>query len=141
VGVSLAAAAFFAAFAVFGWYMDRSWSRAFGRGLPPYSGQIKILTSKMLFGESGEGPLVCVIGTMRNDSDVTWKDVKLDVEFLDKEGNVIDVAQGPKVYFTNEVLPRSEGAFKVRAVREFPKEKYVSHRVHVRYASRRSDFP
>lgn len=100
----------------------------------PYRDHIQVVSSETVFGDSKDGPVVCVIGTLENKSDVAWEQIQLEAQFLDSAGKLIDVAKEPRLYYVSHMLPRSQAAFKVRALRDFPKDKYASHKVFVRSA-------
>jgi len=101
----------------------------------PYTGQIKVVASELAFGESKDGPVVCVIGRLRNDSNIPWSSIDLDAQFLDGNGKVVDVAQDRTYhYMLVDVLPYGECGFKIRGPRDFPKEKYASVKIDVTYA-------
>jgi len=96
--------------------------------------KVSVENAFMAFGEDecckdGKFQSVAVIGTLKNSSPVSWKDLRLEVQFFDKDGKLSDaVQQGQYSYF----LPgNGEAKFKVSARREFPKESYASFKVRV----------
>ncbi len=97
-----------------------------------YAGQIRIAESRMLFGTSEEGPTVYVVGRAMNESDVAWTTPQFEVRFLDRQGELLDVAE-EKSYLST-VAPRGQIAFKVEAPAERPVEDYASYEVRVRSA-------
>lgn len=110
--------------------------------LRTFRGEVKVVSSKMVFGKSKEGPVVCVIGQIKNESEIAWKDLQIEAQFFGQSGELIDVAVGKLQYwFASGILPHGEGAFKVRAVADFPKETYVSYKIHVRNATDARKFP
>ena len=100
-----------------------------------FKGQVKVASSKMLFGRSDkDGPVVCVIGILKNDSDVGWKEAQLEAQFYDRTGQLIDVGtdQWQRVIF--QVPPHGECAFKIRLPADHPTDSYASYKLFVRSA-------
>jgi hypothetical protein len=114
-------------FALLGMTFKRTLSQ--GEDFQKYSNQIKVSESRLQFGESKRGHTVAVVGRMRNESTVDWKEVHFQVEFRDTDGNLIDAGQEFEYAF---YLPtQEEAAFKVSFRREFPTELYASHSIRV----------
>src|SRR5450759_1243457 len=61
-----------------------------GKDYQVYSGQVRITESKMAFGEDKSGGTVAVMGTIKNDSPVPWKEIRFQVEFQDVMGERSD---------------------------------------------------
>ncbi|MHC4253010.1 MAG: hypothetical protein ACYS9X_28155 [Planctomycetota bacterium] len=72
---------------------------------------------------------VAVLGVLHNDSDIPWKRVVLEIAFYDEEKGLVDATQDDK--YGLHVPARSTATFKVSRDREFPKERYASHKVRV----------
>ena len=106
--------------------MKRLWP---AEGYPLYDGQIEVTESQMLFGESKEGPVVFVVGRLRNNSDVTWKDIDVQAVFLDESGSLVNVETAWQ--YGHHILPRGESAFKVRGPADLPRGRYAKHKVAV----------
>jgi hypothetical protein len=116
-------------FALFIWYME-SWQREISReDRVPYDGRIRVTESHLFFGSGPEGPIVYVVGRMKNESDVAWEKVGLQAVFFNAEGRPIDAATD--VDFPGTVLPRAEVAFKVSGRRYLPIGRYADHEVNV----------
>ena len=97
-----------------------------------YAEQIKVMESRIAFGESNSAPVVTVLGTMKNESGIDWTEVQFQVDFLNSEGNMVDAGQQREYFY---VLPAGEeSSFKVSFRREFPESRYASHRIRVIYA-------
>jgi hypothetical protein len=86
----------------------------------------------MDFGQTSKEETVAVVGTIRNDSPIVWKDVQVEVQYLDAAKKVLDVRSGWAA--TSAIPPHDSAAFKVSQTREFPKEKYSSYTVRVLWA-------
>lgn len=113
-------------------------SRVFDRGEPfeQYRSRVMVVESEMTFGErsfiAGEmNPVVAVIGTIRNDSDIPWKNVAFAVEFYDEQGNRIDV--GNQVLHTLILPSHDTVSFKVQFGRDLVGE-YTNHHIVVTHA-------
>ncbi len=108
----------------------------FGRGedFAPYSQQVRVVSSAMHFEETEDGPVVWVIGKVQNDSKIDWKEIQFEVQFMNEAGELIDVERRVQSFHEPRVLPGGEAGFKIKASREFSKEKYASQKVFIRYA-------
>jgi len=106
-------------------------SRLFDQGedYQAYRGQIAITDSQLVFGGTTSGPTVGVLGTIKNESVIPWKDIRFQLDFLDGAGHRIDAAQQQEYFF---YLPAGESlSFKVSFRREFPQTNYVGHTIRV----------
>jgi len=100
-----------------------------GEDFSTHEGEIAISNSKLEFGELESGPTVVILGRMENSGDFSWKDVRLEVEIFDADGNLVDACQDEQYRFV--VPAQGSSALKVSFPREFPKEHYVSHKIRV----------
>ena len=100
-----------------------------GEKYETYKDQIAIADSQIAFGETQSGGTVAVIGTIKNTSPVSWKEVQFHVEFLDAAGKRSDV--GEKQDYSYQLPAGETSSFKVSFRREFPETNYVSHIVRV----------
>ena len=78
------------------------------------------------------GPTVSVVGKLRNNSDIPWKDIYLEAQYFDSGGTMID-ANGAEQYGLS-ILPHEEVAFRVRGPADRSETEYASHKVFVRSA-------
>jgi len=94
-----------------------------GENYETYKDQILISDSQIAFGDAKSGTTVAVIGTIKNTSKVSWKEIQFHVDFLDAAGRRADVGEKDDYSFR---LPASEtSSFKVSFHREFPETNYV----------------
>lgn len=100
-----------------------------GRDFELYRDQIEIAKSEIKFGQDNNGPTVMVLGTMRNPTDVGWKEIRFEASFFDKDNKLIDATQECKYFFACPANDECE--FSVSFRRQFPQEQYVSHKVRV----------
>lgn len=100
-----------------------------GKDHQRYKDQIVITESQMAFGLSNSNATVAVMGAIKNNSPVVWKEVQLHVDFFDAQGRRIDVGQregGGVNLATNATT-----SFKVSFRQEFPQTNYAKHKVQV----------
>src|SRR5262245_2814548 len=64
-----------------------------GEDYEEYRDQIIITESQAVFGEAKGGGTAGVVGIIRNNSPVPWKDIRFHVEFFDSNRRRVDVAQ------------------------------------------------
>jgi hypothetical protein len=108
-------------------FVDRIFNR--GEDYEEFKDQIVITASHAAFGDTKNGPTVGVVGMIKNNSSVPWKDIRFHVEFFDANGIGADVAQKEQYGFY--LPPRESLAFKVSFTREFRQTSYVKHNVRV----------
>jgi len=104
---------------------------AFDRGenYESYKDQIIVTDSQLAFGDTKSGATVAVIGTNKNTSPISWKEIQFHVEFLDATGKRSDVGAREDNGFR---LPANgTSSFKVSFRREFPETNYVKQIVRV----------
>ena len=100
-----------------------------GENYEIYIDQILISDSQIAFGDTKSGATVAVIGTIKNTSKVSWKEIQFHVDFFDAAGRRADVGEKDDYSFR---LPASEtSSFKVSFRREFPETNYVKPVVHI----------
>lgn len=97
-------------------------STTFSEGEPfaNYRNAVSVVEPKMVFGITGcehKSPTVVILGKIRNDSPVSWKDVRLEATFFDKEGRLVDATQKEQNSFMVEA--KDNGTFKLSFQREF----------------------
>jgi hypothetical protein len=100
-----------------------------GEDFATYSNQITISKTELKFGETSRGPTVVVMGEIKNNSDLSWEDVQLEVRFYDNNEKLSDTDQENKYSFVvpaNDVSP-----FKISIQREFPEDQYASCKVRI----------
>ncbi|MCP3927818.1 MAG: hypothetical protein GY705_01815 [Bacteroidetes bacterium] len=92
-----------------------------------YADQIAITESRIEFGENSCGETVAIIGKLKNESEIDWKDITYEVTFLDSDNNVSDTDQENEYSF---ILPANEEVpFKVSMKKEFDTEKYQNYKI------------
>ena len=100
-----------------------------GENFAPYKSKINVINSELKFGEIKGKPTVVTIGKIENKSQISWKDIQFELNFFDEDKKLIDGDQKRDYFF---VIPaNATSTFKVSLLREFPIEKYKSHKVKV----------
>jgi hypothetical protein len=99
-----------------------------------YRDQIVVIDSSMHYQPSDEkcGPTISVVGKIKNNSDVPWKDIYLEAQYFDSSGKMID-ANGAEQYGLT-LPPHEEVAFRLRGAADRAERDYASHRVFVHSA-------
>jgi len=94
-----------------------------------YDGQIEVTESRMLFGDTKDGPVVFVVGRLKNNSDIGWDDIELQAQFFDESHALVNVEA--ESHYGRHIMPRGESAFKVRGPADLPRERYARYAVMV----------
>jgi hypothetical protein len=100
-----------------------------GRDFKTYKDQVLISRSTLTFGQNNCGPTLVVMGTFKNETDITWKDLHIEVTYFDRSGALIDTGQDYDYSFL--VSAKAETPFKISMKREFPADKYSTYNVRI----------
>ena len=85
--------------------------------------------------DSNVNVYVTVVGTLTNRSNITWKDVGVEAQFLDKSGKQFDaITVNADEYRGTTVLSHGEAAFKIEGRAARPESDYGTYKVIVRWA-------
>jgi hypothetical protein len=85
--------------------------------------------------DSNVNMYVTVVGTLTNHSDIAWKDVGVEAQFLDKSGRQFDaITVNADEYRGVTILPHGEAAFKIEGRPARPEADYSTYKVTVRWA-------
>ncbi len=98
-----------------------------GESYENYKDALVISESKLTFGERRDGPTVVVVGAIRNQSDVNWEGIHLQVNCYNSENELFDTEQDSD--YSLLVPAGATIPFKVSFVREFPEAEYARHEV------------
>jgi hypothetical protein len=79
--------------------------------------------SQLAFGETKLEKRVDVIGTIKNASSISWKEVQFHVDFLNATGKRIDV--GHKEQYSFYLPANGTSSFKVSFTMDFPETNYA----------------
>ena len=112
-----------------------------GNEFTDYKDPIRVLSSEMHTAQVDDASVVWVVGTLRNTSDVPWREVRIEVQFLDGAGRMVDVARGSDSLWAGPIGPGQDAGYKLKIARDFPEDRYVSHKVFVRYADDADSWP
>lgn len=94
-----------------------------GEAYETYKNQIAITDCQLVFGEGRSGMTVDVIGTIKNTSPISWKEIQFHVDFLNETGKRIDVGHKEQSGFS--LSANGTSSFKVSFPMEFPKTNYA----------------
>ncbi|MCX6380251.1 MAG: FxLYD domain-containing protein [Armatimonadetes bacterium] len=106
-----------------------------------YAQKVNILSTEMRFentlryhtdGTKRPARTVTVLGTVRNDSDVTWSQPHYEAQFYDKAGKLIDVQTEGSMHVA--LAPHQTQAFRIQTTAHSPFANYASVKVIVRTA-------
>jgi len=107
-----------------------------------YRDEIGVVSSQFSQRFSGSNMLVTVVGTLTNRSNIGWKDVGVEAQFLDKAGKAFDVITVDADYYRGVVvLPHGETAFKIEGKAARPESNYENYKLTVRWAKDVSAWP
>ena len=103
-----------------------------GRDFTDYLDKLQIVESEVVSEEKDGWTTTAVVGRIRNNSDVAWKDVQIEVQFRDGDGKLVDT-------FTDSDLakrypPGEVRAFKASGWAYLPAERYASYEASVVWA-------
>jgi hypothetical protein len=94
-----------------------------------YKNKIIISDSRIEFGENSCGETVAIIGKVKNQSEIDWKDITYEVVFYDKEKHVSDTNQQNAYSF---IIPANEEVpFKISMKKEFDLNKYQNYEIRI----------
>ena len=103
-----------------------------------YVEKIAITDSRLEFGENSCWETVAIIGKLKNESEIDWKDPTYEITFLDADNNVSDTDQENDYSF---ILPANEEVpFKVSIKKEFDAEKYHNYKIRLVSARTKLNF-
>ena len=109
-----------------------SFGRLVGADFGSYRDALKVLETKMHYGKLDGYSYVSVLGTVQNDSDLTWKDVHFEVRFFDVNNHLIDTISDSDYSFI--VLAHSDSAFRVRGRADKAKAFYDHFKIDIKDA-------
>lgn len=97
--------------------------------------KIAVVNSQASLRIANSNQVVSVAGILTNKSGTAWKEVGVEVQFLDKSGKVFDVIPAKANDFSGiGMLAHAEGAFKVEGRVARPSDNYTNYSVVVRWA-------
>jgi len=106
-----------------------------------YRDEITIVSSQLSHRISTSGcdsnvnMYITIVGTLTNRSNITWKDVGVEAQFLDKSGKQFDaITVNADEYRGVTILPHGEATFKIEGKTARPGSDYDTYKVIVRWA-------
>jgi hypothetical protein len=93
---------------------------------------VVVQESKTNFKKEGDQDFVYTIGTIKNNSDKSWGDVYIEVQYFNEAGTLIDTQSD--MDYGLVLSPNSETAFRVRQETARDSAEYKTHKVIVKRA-------
>jgi hypothetical protein len=101
--------------------------------------EVVITNSKVTYSKEADGNYVSTIGTLKNEGNLKWSPLHLEVQYFNQAGNLIDT-QADKNYQLI-LLPHTEHSFRLRDRADKPESEYATHKVYLREAEDASRWP
>ncbi len=100
-----------------------------------YRNEIAVIDSQFSQRSANTNLMVTVVGTLTNNSAISWKDVGVEAQFFDKSGKLIDVIKvNADNYSGVTILPHGIAAFKIEGRAAHPAADYYTNELNVRWA-------
>jgi hypothetical protein len=100
-----------------------------GENFQVYQNQVVVTDSQLVFGDRKSNATIAVIGTIKNNSPISWKEIHFHVDFFDGSGKRIDVGETENYEFF--LAANGTSSFKISFPREFPEANYAREIVRV----------
>ena len=107
-----------------------------GENFGEFTSQIKILSSEMTFINEGKDTKLILLGKVRNVSSVGWREILFQIDFMDKNGKLIDTYQFRDPNLT--LYSKGDASFKIPYVISLPQDQYDKHKITVKDAKETS---
>lgn len=134
VGILVAVPFMFAAFYFISSTFDRD-----KKEFEKYRSLVIVQDSKIHYAKEGDEGFISTIGTIKNNSDKKWNDLRIEVQYFNQSGALIDTRTDP--VYSLVLLPNTEHAFRVREPADKPETEYASHKVFIRDARNADSWP
>ena len=93
---------------------------------------IKIENSNFNYAIKDCGARISVIGSIHNDSEITWKDVYFEVQFFNDKNELIDTISENR--YDLILLPKDKTTFKLTGAADKEKSLYDHHKIIIKSA-------
>ena len=101
-----------------------------------YRDEINVVSSQFSHRIFGSNVLITVVGMLTNRSNIGWKNVRVEAQFLDKSGKLIDaITANADDYHGVTILPHSLAAFKIEGKAARPESDYDTYKASVHWAT------
>ena len=93
-----------------------------GKDFEDYRDKLQLETPSISFTKADKRDLVVVVGTIKNQSDVTWRNIHVEARFLNPKGEMVD----SQSYDLRDVIVRAntDAAYRVTAYAVRPASEY-----------------
>ena len=140
VGMALCIAVSLAVLSCCGIFFDRMFGSK--EQFATYRDKISVVASQFSHRVNQSNLMNTVVGTLTNRSSITWKEVGVEAQFLDKSGKEIDAITVKADDYRNVViLSHAEVAFKIEGIAARPESDYDTYKVTVRWAKDSDAWP
>jgi hypothetical protein len=109
------------------------------REFEKYRSLVVVQDSKIHTAKEGDNNFVSTIGVIKNNSDKKWKELRIEVQYFNQSGALIDTQSDTD--YSLVLLPNTEHAFRVREPADKPEAEYASHKVFIRDAKNADSWP
>jgi hypothetical protein len=134
IGLAVAIPFMLGAFYFMGSIFDRN-----GKEFEKYRSLVVVQDSKFHYAKEGDTGYVSTIGTIKNNSDKKWKELRLEVQYFNQAGALIDTHSDTD--YSLVLLPTTEHTFRVREPADKAETEYASHKVFIRDARDADNWP
>jgi len=100
-----------------------------------FASNFTFVENNLNFGTDNSGDFISVVGRIRNDTDLKWDDVYIEVRFFDQDNKTIDVISTSAWGLT--LTPNSKTAFKARGRADRKREDYKEYEITIKSARKK----
>ena len=93
---------------------------------------IKIENSNFNYAVKDCGARISIIGSIQNDSEITWKDIYFEVQFFNDKNELIDTISENE--YDLLLLPTESTSFKITGAADKEKSSYDHHKIIIKSA-------
>ena len=104
-----------------------------GEPYTEHAGELRVVESRIEHGRGDGGPLVLLVGRLRNEGRQTWAYPRVNVAFLDGEGALVDART--VLPFDRQLRPGQEAAFQAVLAPDLAPQRYASNEAEVVWAA------
>jgi hypothetical protein len=93
-----------------------------GKSFEDYRDKLQVEAPSISFTKADKRDLVVVVGTIKNQSDVTWRNIYVEARFLNSKGEMVD----SQSYDLRDVIVRAntDAAYRITAYAVRPASEY-----------------
>lgn len=103
------------------------------RRFEDYRSAVTVRDSRFNYSLDDKTPKISTIGTIRNEGDLKWTRLQLEVQYFNAAGVLIDTQTEGE--YDSVLPPHGEYTFRVRQDADKPQNEYASHKVLIKDAT------